>query len=289
MSLRILYRGHLADCNYTCAYCPFSMTRDTPAQRARDAHDLARFVTWVQAHASASRPVGILITPYGEALVRRWYREAVCALSHTPHVERIAVQTNLSCPVQWLADCNPQTTALWLTYHPEQIAAEKFIAKCHALSAMQIRYSVGVVGTRGHFAAIEALRAALPAEVYLWVNAYKDVPAYYSAEEIAWLTAIDPRFADNLPDYPSLGRACHAGEDVISVDGEGDVFRCHFIRERLGNIFTDDVETLLAPRLCTNAVCNCHIGYVHLKALRLREVYGPNVLERIPVCRCKGR
>ncbi len=282
MSLKILYRGHLSDCNYTCAYCPFSMTRNTPAQQAEDARDLARFVAWVQTHASAARPIEILITPYGEALARKWYREAVRELSHTPQVRRIAVQTNLSCPVQWLADCNVQTTALWLTYHPEQIAAEKFLAKCHALSAMSIRYSVGVVGTRKHFPAIAAMRAALPESIYLWVNAYKDQADYYRPGEIAWLTGIDPRFPDNLPDYPSLGQPCQAGHEVISVDGTGNVYRCHFIKERLGNLFENELDTLLKPRLCSNAVCNCHIGYVHMNALKLHEVYGEGLLERIP-------
>ena len=69
---------------------------------------------------------------------------------------------------------------------------------------------------------------------------------------------------------------------MISVDGEGQVYPCHFIRQRLGNLFEDPLDTLLAPRPCSNAVCNCHIGYVHLHPLRLYEVYGDGVLERIP-------
>ena len=38
----------------------------------------------------------------------------------------------------------------------------------------------------------------------------------------------------------------------------------------------------LRPRGCTNAVCDCHIGYVHLKPLALRDVYTDGLLERIP-------
>ncbi|MEU4689701.1 hypothetical protein [Actinoplanes sp. NPDC023714] len=38
----------------------------------------------------------------------------------------------------------------------------------------------------------------------------------------------------------------------------------------------------LQPRACTNAICDCHIGYVHLTSLRLRDVYAGGVLERIP-------
>ena len=281
MSLKILYRGHLSDCNYTCTYCPFSMTRNTPEQQALDARDLMRFVAWVKQNACASRPLEILITPYGEALTRHWYREAVIELSHTPNVRKIAVQTNFSCSVQWLTRCNVQTTALWLTFHPEQIDAAKFVGKCHELYALKIRYSVGMVGTREHFAAITAVHAQLPPDVYFWVNAYKNQPHYYRPEEIDWLTGIDPRFLDNLPDYPSLGQPCRTGSEVVSVDGAGNVFRCHFIKQQLGNIFEDDLDTLLKPSLCTNAFCNCHIGYVHMESLGLYEVYGDHVLERI--------
>lgn len=287
MSLKIHYRGHLSDCNYRCAYCPFSMTRNTPEEQAVDARDLSRFVGWVKAHACATRPLEILITPYGEALNRPWYRDAVVELSHTPHVARIAAQTNLSCTVQWLARSNLRTVALWLSYHPEQIGTDKFLGKCQALSTMGIRYSVGVVGTREHFSAIAALRTRLPQDTYLWVNAYKDQPNYYRPEEIDWLTGIDPYFPDNLPDYASLDQPCRTGHEVILVDGAGDIARCHFIKDKLGNLFTDDLDTLLKPRLCTNAVCNCHIGYIHMHTLPLYEKYGSGVLERIPVRRPK--
>src|SRR5690606_16122277 len=57
--------------------------------------------------------LSILITPWGEALTRRWYRDALVALSHLPHVETVAVQTNLSCRTGWLADADPSRIALW--------------------------------------------------------------------------------------------------------------------------------------------------------------------------------
>ena len=44
-----------------------------------------------------------------------------------------------------------------------------------------MRFSVGVVGLKEHFGEIEALRRELPPDVYLWVNAYKREPDYYTA------------------------------------------------------------------------------------------------------------
>ena len=64
--------------------------------------------------------------------------------------------------------------------------------------------------------------------------------------------------------------------------GDGTVRRCHFIAEPLGNLYDGSYRAALRPRPCTNAVCDCHIGYVHLKRLPLYEIFGRGVLERIP-------
>jgi MoaA/NifB/PqqE/SkfB family radical SAM enzyme len=70
---------------------------------------------------------------------------------------------------------------------------------------------------------------------------------------------------------------------VISVAGDGTMRQCHFINDRLGNIYEPGYENALRPSACTNQTCGCHIGYVHLEHLRLYEVFGPGVLERIPL------
>jgi hypothetical protein len=72
---------------------------------------------------------------------------------------------------------------------------------------------------------------------------------------------------------------------VISVDGDGTMRRCHFVRTPLGNIYEPGFERALLPRPCTNETCGCHIGYVHMDELRLHEVFGAGVLERIPASR----
>ena len=40
-------------------------------------------------------PLAAIFVP-GEALTRRWYREAMVVLSRLPHIDRVAAQTNLS-------------------------------------------------------------------------------------------------------------------------------------------------------------------------------------------------
>src|SRR5207248_2801928 len=108
---------------------------------------------------------------------------------------------------------------------------------------------------------------------------------YYSDDEARRFTAIDPLFPVNNVRHPSLGKACRAGDTVIAVDGSGAIRRCHFLKEPLGNLYEPGFEKHLIPRPCTATTCGCHIGYVHLEELKLYDVFGEGVLERIPATR----
>ncbi|GAA1541402.1 hypothetical protein GCM10009678_24890 [Actinomadura kijaniata] len=275
--LTILYRGPLASCDYDCPYCPFAKRRDTPGQLRADRAALERFTAWV---ADRDHPVSVLFTPWGEGLVRSWYRRALVELSRLPHVRRVAIQTNLSHRTAWTADADPARLALWATYHPGQTPYERFLTKTHELAGRGIRFSVGIVGQPEHLADACRLRADLPGHVYLWVNAAEG-RSYTDAEAAEW-TAIDPLFSYSRHPHASLGRACHTGETVVSVDGEGTVRRCHFVPTVLGNLYDGSFRAALGPRPCPLDTCDCHIGYVHLKPLGLYDVFAGGILERIP-------
>jgi MoaA/NifB/PqqE/SkfB family radical SAM enzyme len=280
MNLAILYRGPLGSCNYACSYCPFAKHAESAAELAADRRALERFVDWVAAHAGYE--IGVLFTPWGEALIRRWYQEALVRLTGLVHVRRAAIQTNLSCPLGWIEACDKGRLALWTTFHPTEVDRARFVAKCWELDRRGVRFSVGAVGLKEHAEQIEALRRELPPHVYLWVNAYKDRPDYYLEDDLRRFEAIDPLFRVNTVRHPSRGKSCRAGRSVISVDGDGTVRRCHFIKTPLGNLYEPGFEDLLVDRPCTNATCGCHIGYVHLDELGLYRVFGGGVLERIP-------
>jgi MoaA/NifB/PqqE/SkfB family radical SAM enzyme len=280
LELSILYRGPLRSCNYACPYCPFAKHKETRQEHTTDRAALERFVAWV-GERQGDR-ISVLFTPWGEALVRKRYQKALEHLSHMPNVRRVAIQTNLSGRLEWVAECDKSRLALWATYHPSQSSRARFLAKCYELERRGVRYSVGVVGMKAHAGEIEALRQELPEHVYLWINAYKARPHYYSEAEVNFMEAIDPLFPVNLEDHASRGRACRAGHTVISVDGDGTIRRCHFIHRAIGNIYEQGWEEALRPRSCANQTCDCHIGYVHLEELRLSEVFGDGVLERVP-------
>ena len=286
LNLSILYRGPLSSCNYDCAYCPFAKRVESPGELAADRRALERFVEWVAGRTGCA--LSVLFTPWGEALVRPWYQRALVELTRLPHVVRAAIQTNLSCRLDWVAQCDRDHLALWATYHPTEVTRERFVARCRELDRLGVRFSVGAVGLREHLGEIERLRRELPSHVYLWVNAYKRQPDYYLDEDLRRLEAVDPLFLLNNRHHESFGRSCRAGTSVISVDGDGTARRCHFVREPLGNIYEEGFEQALYDRPCPNATCGCHIGYVHLDYLKLYEVFGAGVLERIPESFSRG-
>lgn len=279
MTLSILYRGPLSSCNYSCNYCPFAKKKDSRETLERDAAQLARFVAFVREQSDIQ--FKILFTPWGEALIRKYYQEAMVTLSLLPNVDRVAIQTNLSCTLGWLKKADKSKLALWTTYHPDETSRDAFLEQCRQLDAMNVSYSVGVVGFKEAITEIEHLRAALPPERYLWVNAQKKQADYYTAEETATLLSIDPYVANNMIHHDSYGKACKTGHTVISLDGDGNMFRCHFIKEKIGNIYEENFRESLFPRVCTNATCGCHIGYVHMDDLKLYELYQGRELERI--------
>lgn len=279
--LTLLYRGSLTSCNYSCSYCPFAKRRDTRATLARDAAEVQRFVDWV---GQGDRPMRVLFTPWGEALVRRHYREAMLALAAMGHVTQVALQTNLSGPLGWLAQAPAGRLSLWCTYHPEQTPLPRFVARVQRLRALGVRHSVGVVARREHYEAIHALMAALPENTPVWLNAYdRRGPGYYTPDDLAWMEALDPWFRHNHAPGRSRGVACRAGSEVLSVDAAGDVQRCHFIPQRLGNLYTDPLDDLLAERPCSRIKCDCFIGYAHRRDLGIHEAFGDGVLARIPL------
>lgn len=281
MHYSILYRGPLSSCNYGCEYCPFAKRSETYAQLEGDRGALSRFVQWC-GRAEVGDALSILFTPWGEALIRSWYQDAMAVLSQTPHVRKVAIQTNISCHLKWLDRCDLRKLALWCTYHPTETTRDRFLDRCVELDSRGVRYSVGIVGLQEHMNDAEWLRDRLNKNVYMWVNAYKRISSYYDESMLQTFEKIDPLFAINNTRHSSLGKSCRAGEEVFSVDGDGTMRRCHFIKQPIGSIYSADWKDCLRPMPCTAATCGCHIGYVHLCELGLYRVFKDGVLERIP-------
>ncbi|WP_431222494.1 hypothetical protein ACQ86O_19590 [Serratia sp. L9] len=71
------------------------------------------------------------------------YQRALVELSHVDHVEKVVFQTNLSCRLDFLQQAQTDKIALWVTYHPDEVALSDFIGQCNSLIDQQVRFSVG--------------------------------------------------------------------------------------------------------------------------------------------------
>jgi hypothetical protein len=204
-----------------------------------------------------------------------------------PQVERVTVQTNLSFDVaSFLDGVDASKLALWTTYHPGEVdeaGLEELHRKWGLLRRRGVPFSVGIVGTRDNLPHARRLRQRLEQGVYLWVNAYKREPNYYTPAELAEVRAIDPYFDLNNQHYPSRGRPCTAGQRAVYLDDEGDLRRCFFVGEVLGNLFRDGWRRLAAPLGCPRATCHCYVGHMHTVELDFRAVYGKYLAARIPL------
>lgn len=274
----LLYRGPLASCNYACSYCPFAGPSPGESDLRADRDQLLRFIDWLATHRT--RKWSVFFAPRGEALIHSWYREAVARLTAMSHVAKVAVQTNLSCRLDWLTSCPSHKVGLWCTFHPAHVTRSVFLRRCRILDGLGVSYSVGCVGLHEHVEEIERLRRELRPEIYLWVNAFKRRPGYYDDSTIRRIDAVDPLFRINLEDHVSRGQRCRCGSTVFSVSGDGTVRRCPFVEDALGDLYETPLESLADFRPCPQGTCRCHIGYVHLEHLRLDEVFKDGLLER---------
>ncbi|MEQ7049865.1 STM4011 family radical SAM protein [Paenibacillaceae sp. P-4] len=283
MKATIYFRGSLSSCNYDCPYCPFSKNTDSPETLAKDRLQVQTFVDWVTKQEGSGHQLSVFFNPYGEGLTHSWYREAMVKLSHMQHVQKVAIQTNLSAKLDWTRELNPVTAAFWVTYHPGQTKEERFLQQCGKLYEQKIPFSVGCVGVKSAFNSISSLRKALRDDVYMWVNAYKDKPAYYSAEDTAFLTDMDPYFVHNARDYDSMDKPCRAGKNVFYVQGDGRVKRCYKDRQVIGNLYKDGLDGISRERSCRMRQCDCYIGYIHMEEQPFDSIYGERILERIAI------
>lgn len=281
MHYSVMYRGLLSSCNYACGYCPFAMRKESADRLREDRRSLASFADWIA--GLPQHAWKILFTPWGEALVRPAYRRAVERLSHLRHVETVAVQTNLSCGLEWIDRCDPRKLVLWATYHPTEVQRAAFVRKVLALRERGVELSAGMVGAVAHLEEAETLRRELPEDVYLWINAQQPRPRPYTPQEEDRFRRVDPHFDLSLKRQPSLGRSCPSGETSFTVDGRGDLRRCHFVDEVIGSIHSPDWEAALRPRLCPRRFCDCFLGKAQLQADPLRAVFGGRGLVRLPV------
>jgi hypothetical protein len=185
--------------------------------------------------------------------------------------------------LDWLTDGNAEKLSLWATFHPTETDRATFVDKIRWLRERNIRLSAGVVGVPEFLSEIQQLRRELPDDMYLWINPQQPRRRPYTAGEQAAFESIDPQFSLLSRRSPSLGKACSTGETSFTVDGRGNMRRCHFVDEVIGNVYSPDWETTLQSRVCPRRACDCYLGKAQFLTDVLTPMFGSTNLERLPV------
>jgi len=271
------YRGLLGGCNYSCPYCPFAKRRDSPNVLQADREALSGFVRRV---GELDRPVSILITPYGEALIHPHYWDAMAALSRMPQVVAVGCQTNASFPLEWAegftAKGDPSKLRLWCSFHPGQTTVDAFTNTCLSLTALGIGISPGAVGAPKNLPQIQALRQALPPADYLWINRMDGLRRPYTREEERAFTAIDPLFPLELARPKSDPSRCTGGRSHLFIEGLGESRSCVISRDNLGALTGGQAHT---PS-CASSRCWCYLAYCCREDIPLLRFMGQGRLFR---------
>ena len=193
---------------------PVCQAQGLRAALAADRAAWRRFVDWARAQPATDQ-LGVLVTPWGEALIRRWYQDGLAELSRLPQITRAAVQTNLSAPLDWIAAADPIAPRA-VVHATTRRGPRSRRSSPRAATARRRRRAATASASSASASITPRPRARcappLPAEIYVWINAVKAIA--YAADEIAAWQAIDPLFALNLPALaePGPARAAPASE-----------------------------------------------------------------------------
>lgn len=279
----ILYRGSLKSCNYHCSYCPFSKHPISERELDRDRVQWWAFVKNLQKRAKALHIGALMVVPYGEAMIHRWYWEGMAQLSASADIDAAGIQTNLSFSVsEFLSSFEkaggvPEKLRLWATFHPEMTTVSEFAAKCRELRKQGIPLCAGSVGVPENLPLLQALKQELN-DIYLWVNKMDGLRRSYTQEEREAFEEIDPYFVRELMRVPSNAAMC---QNRLFVEADGRLRTCNISSTLEKNWAA--LEDFPIPE-CSRKQCSCYLAYGGRGDFMNQVLFGPYPLFRIPRC-----
>ncbi|MDE7313698.1 MAG: STM4011 family radical SAM protein [Eubacterium sp.] len=276
-----LYRGSLKSCNYRCSYCPFSKHGAARNELAKDREQWFSFVDQYIERAQELEICGVMVTPYGEALVHPWYWEGLARISALSWTQAAGAQTNLSFSLEKSLELFVKNNGkinklrLWATFHPEMTTVTEFANTCSQLMQAGVTLCAGAVGVPKHAGLLRQLRMALPKDIYLWVNRMDGLGRVYTKEEIRLFCEIDPYFYRELQPHPADAAQCRGR---LFAEGDGRVRLCNLSPAKKAEPFSPKA----LPLPCRRKRCSCYLAYGGRSRLVNQMLFGSFPLFRIP-------
>ena len=279
----ILYRGSLKSCNYHCSYCPFSKHPMSARVLEKDREQWFSFIRSFQEKAEGMQIGALMVVPYGEAMIHRWYWEGLAQLSTLAQLDAVGIQTNLSFGVREFADCFARTGGafaklrLWATFHPEMTSVSDFAAKCRQLQEQGIQLCAGSVGVPQNLSLLRQLKQQLDG-IYLWVNKMDGLRRAYTQEEREAFLEIDPYFERELMLLPANAALC---QERLFVEADGKLHTCNISAVLRQTSWRDTIDSFPSPE-CSRKQCSCYLAYGGRADFMNQILFGPYPLFRIP-------
>jgi MoaA/NifB/PqqE/SkfB family radical SAM enzyme len=263
-------------CNYRCEYC-YHHEHGFDKNRAE-------MEIWEKAILTAveriPRPLKFSMGTMGEPLFTPAWREVVYKILDYDHVQLVAFVSNLSHDLEdFFARVDGRRIGVMASLHPTEFKDHDrdlaiFLERISQLKELGVSIVVSQVLTPDCLENFnwyrEMIKArGIPVAGHILRGPYrgKMYPEAYSEEEIAKARSC----CDDAPfiyDYMShalnpFGNRCTSGRYGFFMEYDGNVYNCHFARQKMGSIFDPVLWVRDENGFCTSQVCECQttIGF----------------------------
>lgn len=255
-------------CNYRCHYCyhhEHGFTKNTDATER-----------WSRSILAAAERIPRLIRfsagAMGEPFFIKAWRDTAIKLLQFDNVQSLALVSNLSQPVEPFMDhVDPTRVGIMASLHPtefkdREVDFQKFLDKLRHLKNLGAQLVVNYVLTPDQvfqFAEyrreIRAIGVPMTSNVVRGPYNGKFYPDDFSEEE---LNIVESCYEDNHFIFDSqshyrnpYGLECVSGRKGFFLEFNGDLFNCHFARQRLGSIFDETLMIRTKNGFCSATKC----------------------------------
>lgn len=274
-------------CNYRCSYC--YLDHDGRNAQAEE----RAFRSWdriMDRLVQIPRPLVLAIGTEGEPLTVKPFWDTLRRLSKFDHVRGFWFPTNLSRPIEKLAEgVDVSKLGLTASLHPSEFRdhdrdLDAFFARCEWVRENGGHVVINFILTPNQFDLFPAYRwAARKRGIPMTANVFKGMwngasyPESYTPEDHAKIREFfsdRPLVHEFMSGRSSRGVACHAGQDMVHVHAvTGQVVNCPFAQEPLGSIWDDELTIRDSSSPCSTDWCRCHwtIGFMEQVSVRYRR------------------
>lgn len=273
------------ECNFECPYCFYDDSQRSMKTRAAD---------WLRGKISAINPYKTrFITPeeignFFDGTGKRWwlmisggepfvYPKFIEIVKRLSQKHLVTIGTNLSLPIdRFISEISPKNIwSFYISMHLGErerkgFSVDELLLKVKKLRDAGFRTEINYVMYPPLIPRFPEIYKKfkdegfdLQAKVFRGVYGGKLYPKAYTEEERNVFYDFIPSEIDRAASFENLsftGVPCTAGLNLIRINPNGSIVRCPHDREKLGNIFTDEMKLHKKVKNCAVPYCKCTLA-----------------------------